>query len=563
MKLKALFVYLLLLSLGAGIIFFFPKVPASTPEQKTAQYLDHIRTERAGLLAFLRKMPKGGDLHSHLSGAVYAETFLQWAAENKLCVDNQTLTLTKANETKAETKKTKAGTKKTLSGAGEKSPCVDDETLTLTKTNNTMPKTPDGCNQGEVRLKQDLAANDPILYRRMIDAWSMRNWEQSGKSGHDQFFDSFGKFGELTDRTGEMVAEVMKRAEASGLSYLELMLSLDGGKAKEFGCVAGWNGNYDETVKKLQENQEYEPAIEAGLQSVYDAEKDARAILKCNESEDNAGCKVIVRYICQISRGKSPEQVFAQMLMAFEMAEKDLKRANPRLVGINLVQPEDGIVAMKDFQLHMQMLEYMNHHYPHVKITLHAGELAQGLVPPEDLRFHIHDSIEKGHAKRIGHGADIMHEEDAPSLLRRMANDGVMVEICLSSNDKILGIRGKDHPLTEYIKYGVPVALATDDEGVARSDMTTEYMKAVEEQGLGYLQLKRMARTSLQYAFISGVSLWSNTKDTFEMVPQCRPADLENKNLPSICQEFLDSSERASLQWKLEKAFRSFEHQYE
>jgi adenosine deaminase len=37
-------------------------------------------------------MPKGGDLHMHLSGAVYAETFLKEAAADNLCVNpNPTL----------------------------------------------------------------------------------------------------------------------------------------------------------------------------------------------------------------------------------------------------------------------------------------------------------------------------------------------------------------------------------------------------------------------------------------------------------------------------------------
>ncbi len=38
-------------------------------------------------------MPKGGDLHSHLSGAVYAESFLAWAAGDGACVATATLTL--------------------------------------------------------------------------------------------------------------------------------------------------------------------------------------------------------------------------------------------------------------------------------------------------------------------------------------------------------------------------------------------------------------------------------------------------------------------------------------
>jgi len=153
-------------------------------------------------------------------------------------------------------------------------------------------------------------------------------------------------------------------------------------------------------------------------------------------------------------------------------------------------------------------------------------------------------------------------QEDAPfALLEEMAARQVMVEICLTSNDGILGIRGNEHPLNTYIKYGVPVALATDDEGVSRSDMTNEYVKAVREQGLDYLQLKRMARTSLQHAFIDGAALWLDGK--FISIIQPCAADKPSHGGPSrSCQQFLASNDKARLQWQLERAFAEFEGHY-
>jgi adenosine deaminase len=82
-----------------------------------------------------------------------------------------------------------------------------------------------------------------------------------------------------------------------------------------------------------------------------------------------------------------------------------------------------------------------------------------------------------------------------------MASRKVLVEVALSSNDLILGIKGKRHPLAMYLKFGVPVALVTDDAGVARSSLTLEFRKAVEEQGVDYRTLKRMVQNSLDYAF--------------------------------------------------------------
>jgi adenosine deaminase len=82
-----------------------------------------------------------------------------------------------------------------------------------------------------------------------------------------------------------------------------------------------------------------------------------------------------------------------------------------------------------------------------------------------------------------------------------MARRHVLVEIALTSNDVILGVRGPAHPLAAYLAHGVPVALATDDEGVSVSDMTLEYARAVSDQRLGYVALKTMARNSIAYSF--------------------------------------------------------------
>ena len=185
-----------------------------------------------------------------------------------------------------------------------------------------------------------------------------------------------------------------------------------------------------------------------------------------------------------------------------------------------------------------------------------------GLVKPEDLSFHIRASVEKGHAERIGHGASIMLEKDPIGLMKEMATCNVLVEINLTSNDEILGISGEDHPLPVYMKYGVPVALSTDDEGVARSDMTHEYLRAVESHQLSYPVLKRTARQSLEHSFLPGQSLWADTKGSFKAVTACA-GDVLGKEKPSSgCAKFLDANERAREQWKLEASFAEFEKKY-
>ena len=72
--------------------------------------------------------------------------------------------------------------------------------------------------------------------------------------------------------------------------------------------------------------------------------------------------------------------MFAQTLFGFALAAAD-----PRIVGINFVGAEDSQIAMADYADHMRMVAFVRRLYPNVHVSLHAGELAPGLVPPESL----------------------------------------------------------------------------------------------------------------------------------------------------------------------------------
>ena len=87
-------------------------------------------------------------------------------------------------------------------------------------------------------------------------------------------------------------------------------------------------------------------------------------------------------------------------------------------------------------------------------------------------------------------------------LLADMRARPVVVEINLSSNDIILGVRGKDHPLPTYLAAGVPVVLSTDDAGVSRINLTNEYFRAARDYGLSYRLLKAIARNALTHSFL-------------------------------------------------------------
>ncbi len=491
---------------------------AATPssaagESRTARYFESVRTNPNLLLPFLREMPKGGDLHNHLTGGIYTESFIQWEADRGDCIDPTSLSF----------------------GAAP-------------------------CNAPAVPVSTAWA--DQGLYNRIVNAMSMRDWQLSGQSGHDHFFDTFGKFSQATwGTTGQMLAQTASRAASQREVYQELMLTPTGKELDTLARSVGWDDDFARLQQKLIAGGLPQILATAGNE-MKEAEDSRDKILKCGQPAADPGCQIEQRFIAQVSRGKSKEIVFAQALAGFLLAgaEPALVPPSPHLVGINLVMAEDWYVPMHDFSLHMRMLDYLHQKYPRVHIALHAGELVEGLVPPGDLEFHVRESVEIGHAERIGHGVDVMNETRPFDLLSEMARRNVMVEICLTSNDVILGVRGPQHPLHEYMRAAVPVALATDDEGVARSDMTHEYLKGAQEQELSYLQLKRMARTSLEHAFTSGASLWLDNVG-FIAVKECANQQPGAEKPSATCQKFLDGSEKARLQWKLEAQFRQFESQ--
>jgi adenosine deaminase len=485
-------------------------------------YQAAVQAGPPALRAFLDQFPKGADLHIHLSGAVYAETFIREAGEDKLCIDPAGLKFARDNQ-----------------GDPVKEPC-------------TPPLVP----------AAQLPANQE-LYDRLIDAFSMRGFVPTpGFSSHDQFFATFGRFGGLNNRhIGEWVDEVASRAAAQNQQYVELMETPVFSHAAAIAHENPLNpdfAQYRQTLLALGLRDE----VFIDREDVRAAEALRREIEHCGTLQAASACRVEVRYIYQVLRGYAPEQVFAQTLLGFETIQQSMDAHEPSWVGINFVMPEDGFIAARDYTLQMKMLDYLHSVYPHVPISLHAGELAPGLVPPESLRFHIRQAVELGHAERIGHGVDIMYEDDAPGLLREMGQKHVMVEINLSSNDGILGVKGADHPFPLYRAAHIPVALSTDDEGVSRTDITREYVRAALDYHLSYRDLKQLARTGMEHSFLPGASLWA-APDAFTIpAAACKAQPLGADKPSADCKSFLDGSEKAAAQWELERRFRAFEAKF-
>ncbi|MFL5071454.1 MAG: adenosine deaminase [Xanthobacteraceae bacterium] len=417
----------------------------------TAANFEAARDDRTALRAFLQRMPKGGDLHTHLVGAVYAERFIAWAAQQGLCVDPSNVLLAKSE-------------------------C--------------------GRSPGAVPVAQ--ALGDQTLYDRLVNAFSMRGFLPSPAvpTEHDEFFATFDRFDAVTGaHFVDMMVDRLRQYDSENVQYVEFMVL--------FFCPSDRDRFLQAIADKPDDTGKLAALQASGLNACVKAKRDEisdvtakiRMALGCRPPETQAGCRVTFRYIQQVLRDTPVDDVFIQTAVAAALI-----RAEPQMmVALNFVQPEDSLVARRDYTRHMEIIRFLAKDVP---VALHAGELWLGLVPPQDLTFHIREAIEIAGARRIGHGVALAFERDMDGLLAEMRRRSVAVEISLTSNDVILGVRGKDHPLPAYLAAGVPVVLSTDDSGVSRINLTNEYFRAVRDYGLGYRALKGIARSALIHSFL-------------------------------------------------------------
>ncbi|AVQ05516.1 TPA: adenosine deaminase [Xanthomonas vasicola pv. zeae] len=479
--------------------------PAQQREQHVAQLFRDAAAQPAQLRTWLQAMPKGGDLHNHLSGSVYAEDYLQWASDDGACVQLSDLSL-----------------RAPPCGAGQEP-------------------------------ASGLAARNAALYGRVVDSLSMRKFLPSPAqpTGHDQFFSTFGKFDAVVrTRVADTVAAVLEQAARDRVPYVEIIANppqMD--QAAKRMQALQWKGDDDAAnLRALQ--ADLPPLVQAAQRDLADIDAQIRRVLHCDQADARPGCTVDYRYVPYVLRVLPQPMVFGQMALAHALIAAGTTRA----VALNIVAPEDNPVALADYARHMAMFRFFATRYPGVPLSLHAGELTLGLVPPAQLRSHIRQALDAG-ARRIGHGVDLPYEEDADALLQRMRREQIAVEINLTSNDVILGVKGAAHPLALYLRAGVPVVLSTDDAGVSRADMTHEYQRAMQEQGIDYPTLKQLARNGLSYSFLPGASLW-----TAEGAPAsaCATA-VQRETDDATCRDFRKSSEKARLQWQLETDLAQYE----
>ncbi|HEY4617240.1 MAG TPA: adenosine deaminase [Flavobacterium sp.] len=445
-------------------VFLFSAILNFGYSQTANTYFEQIRNNEAKLTAFFSQMPKGGDLHHHYSGSIYAEPVLEDAITEDFYLNTTTMQVLK-----------------------EKPSNGNWELFSTLKS------------QGQLeRYKQ-----------KIMEKWSVKDYNNVDYPSDKLFFESFDKFSPaLVGHFGEGLLELKNRAIKENVSYIETQLST-------IPCDINLDGltNYNRKLRLLALSKD-ENGIKQLLDSIYGnllekgapscAENfNANFVAKLHNENKIDDARFTMRYQNFVLRFMEPVDLFKNLVVAFISAD-----SSPLMAGVNIVSPEDGETSMKDYWLQMVMFDYCHSRYPNVKYSMHAGELTLGLVQPEDLTWHIREAVYTAGAHRIGHGVDLAYEEKPYELLRYMAKNDIAIEINLVSNEFILKVKENRHPFLLYKEFGVPIVISTDDAGILRTNMTEQYvLLAKRYQNVSYANIKQYVFNSIKYSFIKDESV--------------------------------------------------------
>ncbi|HEV7503572.1 MAG TPA: hypothetical protein VGS07_01535 [Thermoanaerobaculia bacterium] len=539
------------------------------------------RRDPNALRAFLLAMPKGGDLHHHLTGAVYPEVLIQLASYEGLSVELGSSAFALCQESPGSN----AGIPIAAPTADCK-PCADSSVCTTPSSQ---------CTSGTKTLTGSFVpacclCSNSNQYDGVVNALSMRGQPWGTLAAHDHFFAIFSKLGPAVYDAPSILAQLRQQASRENVLYIESMSSAlkppgdeltafqtlfaggDSSPGAAF-CRRLMAGPLDSASTGGGDGKAVLAAADAlGRQTAaaMAGQLDASSkLLGCDAQPNAPGCEVTVRRQIETHRSLAPVIICQEALLGFAASHADRRN----VVGINIVAAEDGYVSRIDYLPHMNLIGNLGRVYPDVGRAIHAGELAEGLVPPNDLRFHIGAAVCTAGAQRIGHGVDITYEADSGPVIRAMtgktgwcpsrAAGPVAVEINLVSNAQLLGVQGREHPLPLYVERGVPVVLATDDPGIMRTSLTEQYRQAgLDYTELRYADLRTFNRNSLEYSFLTGASIWEDPGAYRRPVAACRGAagglDL------SRCATWAQSQgDKTRVQVELERRLRTFESAWE
>ena len=155
------------------------------------------------------------------------------------------------------------------------------------------------------------------------------------------------------------------------------------------------------------------------------------------------------------------------------------------LVGFGLGGPEIG-VSRRQFQPHFEAARAAGLHS-----VPHAGET----TGPQT----VWEALGLLGAERIGHGTSAAQD---PALLAHLAETGIPLEVCPSSNVATRAVRSlEEHPLRAFVEAGVTVTVNSDDPPMFGTTLNHEYEVVASLLGLDETGVAELARAAVRASF--------------------------------------------------------------
>ncbi len=178
----------------------------------------------------------------------------------------------------------------------------------------------------------------------------------------------------------------------------------------------------------------------------------------------------------------------AKILLREILGEKEEFHSQVGVIGFDIAGPEAPFPPILFGEA------YDLAHRMGLNKTVHAGE-SEG---PE----RIWEALDHLGPARIGHGTSAGED---PVLLKRLARDGVVLEVCLSSNLQTGAVADlRNHPLPRFLDAGIKVAMCTDNPTVSSTTLSREYELAMDLFGLSESDVMALARSSCEGTFLGG-----------------------------------------------------------
>lgn len=188
---------------------------------------------------------------------------------------------------------------------------------------------------------------------------------------------------------------------------------------------------------------------------------------------------IVTRLLIVGIRHFGPERVV-------KAAEYAARRPHPLISGFNLAG-EERMHRVADFTRAFDIARDAG-----LGITIHAGELSGA--------FSVRDALDHVRPARISHGVRAIEDGD---LVKRLADEGVVLEVCPSSNVALKVFPDFErHPLRALHDAGVRVTLNSDDPPFFHTSLAREYEVASSVMGFSDDELLGMTRAAIEAAFV-------------------------------------------------------------